>query len=241
MSMSSPSLAPAAVVAQDLRCIRDGREVLRGADLTIAPGESVAVLGRDDDAGAPRVLCQVLAGLAMPTTGWVHWGGHDLVRLSDSARSALRRRDVGVVLDDAVLPELPVSENIALPLLLDGWSHREAAGRAADLLDVVGLTGAGARRMSQLSERDRVLVAFGRGLVTAPQLVVVDDPTGALDPVDRAEVLDILLTRCTATGAALVLGTADERVADRCARRLEIVDGRVRRQGAVHYAGQALL
>ncbi|WP_141631202.1 hypothetical protein [Mobilicoccus pelagius] len=83
MSIQSPLAAPGVVVAQDLRLVQDGREVLGGADLTIAPGESVAVLGRGEDGATARMLGRVVAGLALPAAGWIHRGGDDLTRLSD--------------------------------------------------------------------------------------------------------------------------------------------------------------
>lgn len=233
--------APSAVVSQDLRLTRGGRELLAGIDLTVAPGETVAVLGTGADSGAPRALLEVVAGLAVPAAGWIHWGGHDLLRLTDSAMSALRRRDVGIALDaTAALPELPVLQNIALPLLLDGLSHRAAVSRAADLLDTIGLSGTGARRVGDLSDRDRALVALGRALVTEPALVVVDDPTANLSTDEAAEMLDLLIAGCARIDAALLLATARTRTAATCARTVVISGGRIATR-EVLYAPQALL
>lgn len=227
MSTAALISAPSAVVAQDLRLTRDGRSLLAGVDLTVAPGESVAVLGSGDDVDAPLALLQVVAGLAVPDAGWIQWGGHDLLRLTDSAKSVLRRRDVGVALDGgSLLPELPVLQNIALPLLLDGLPHRAAVSQAADLLDTIGLSGAGARKVADLCGRSRALVSLGRALVTRPALVVVDDPTRELAPGDASEVLDLLTGACVGIGAALLLGTTESRTATRCSRTVVITGGR---------------
>jgi len=241
MSIQSPLTVSGVLVAQDLRVVLDGREVLHGADLTVAPGETVAVLGAGADAETPHLLCRVLAGLALPASGWVHRGSHDLTRLSDARRSALRRRDIGVALDDGVLPDLPVLENIALPLLLDGYSHRRAVSHAVDLLDHVGLSGRGARRPDTLSPRDHALVGLARALVTAPHLVVVADPSPRLTEADAADVLDVFLGHCARIGAAVLIATESRATAERCSRRYEVRDGRLVRSPEVHYAPQALL
>ncbi|GAB48013.1 putative ABC transporter ATP-binding protein [Mobilicoccus pelagius] len=146
-----------------------------------------------------------------------------------------------MALGDGVLPELPVLENVALPLLLDGLPHRRAVAHAADLLDEIGLSGLGARRPADLRPRDRVLVAVGRALVTEPHLVVAADPTPELGEAVGADVLDVLLGRCAHTGAALLLTTEVGASAARCTRRVEICDGRLVRHPEVHYATQALL
>lgn len=243
MSIQSPLSSPGVLVAQDLRLVHDGQEVLRGADLTIAPGETVAVVGAGADAVAARMLCRVVAGLALPASGWIHRGTHDLTRLSDARRSALRRRDIGVALDDGVIPDLPVLENLSLPLLLDGWSHRRAVSHAADLVGQVGLDGLGARRPADLAPREHALVGLARALVTAPHLVVAEDPSSrlGLSPADSADVLGILAAHCTRIGAALLLATEHLGTAELCDRRLEVRDSRLHRLAQVHYAPQALL
>ena len=243
MSAPTPLLPGGVLVAQDLRLVHDGCEVLRGADLTIAPGESVAVLGTGEDAAAPRLLARVVAGLALPASGWIHRGLHDLTRLSDSRRSVLRRREIGVALEDGIIPALPVLENVALPLLLDGWSHRRAVSHAADLLGHVGLDGRGARLPEELTRRELALVGLARALVTAPHLVVAEDPSPrlGLDPADAADVAGVLLDHCARIGAALLLATEHLGTAELCARGLEVRGGRLTRLAQVHYAPQALL
>lgn len=229
-----------AVVAQDLRYLRDGVPLLDGVDLTVAPGERVAIVD-PDGLEAPTALLQIISGLTIPQAGWVHWGGRDLLGLRDSARSMLRRRDVGIALDSSgLLPELPVLENIALPLMLDGLGHRAAVGRAADLLDDIGLTGKGARRLKELDCTGRMLVVLGRALVIEPALVVARDATSQSDGASP-EAIDVLLQGCSRVGAALLLATDSREVAARCDRTLRLVDGRLGSRHDLCDAREALL
>lgn len=223
-AVRSAHLGP--LVAQDLSVVTGGRTLVAGADLTVAPGDTIALVGEPE---ASAALLRVLAGLQRPTAGWVQWGGQDLYRMSDSRRSTLRRRHVGTLLNaDLLFDTLPVIENIALPLMLDGMPHLDAATAAADLLDVIGLTGLGARTVDSLDPMQQTLVALGRALVSGPSLLVAADPISHLSRREAALVVSTLFAVCERRGTSVVLAT-DEEGAGRCRDILRVSTGRLQR------------
>lgn len=218
-----------ALVARDLVKTYPGVDAvpaLRGVDVTVSPGESVAVMG--PSGSGKTTLLHVLAGILTPTSGSVHWRGRDLARMGDAARTALRRTDFGFVFQTGhLLGELPALENVALPLMLAGVPRREAAGRAAAVLATLGLGGLERRRPGELSGGQSQRVAIARALVGRPGVVFADEPTGALDQQTSAEVMGELTRRCAQEGAALVVVTHDAQVAGWCGRTLRVRDGRI--------------
>ena len=173
-------------------------------------------------------LLHVLAGILTPDQGEVWLAGERVDQLGDAARTVLRRRRLGFVFqDNQLLAELPADENVALPLMVDGISRRDAIGRARTMLAQVGLSAEVGRRPGELSGGQAQRVAIARALVGEPQVVFADEPTGALDATTGAQVIDLLVGAATHRGAAVVVVTHDDAVAARCNRILRIVDGRV--------------
>lgn len=199
---------------------------LAGVSLTLAPGESLAIMGPSGSGKTTLLHC--LAGVLTPTSGSVVWRGADLATLGDRRRTQLRRSDFGFVFQSGqLLPELPAVENAALPLMLAGTSRREATRVAAAWLTHLGLKGMEGRRPGELSGGQAQRVAIARALAGAPGVVFADEPTGALDQTTGADVLDVLTSATGSTGAALVVVTHDEAVARHCSRRITMRDGRI--------------
>lgn len=199
---------------------------LAGVDVAVRSGEALAVMGPSGN--GKTTLLHVLAGILTPDQGEVWLAGERVDQLNDAARTVLRRRRLGFVFqDNQLLAELPADENVALPLMVDGVSRRDAIGRARMMLAQVGLAAEAARRPGELSGGQAQRVAIARALVGEPQAVFADEPTGALDAATGAQVIDLLVGAATHRGAAVVVVTHDNAVAARCNRVLQIVDGRV--------------
>ena len=198
--------------------------VFRNVNLSLAPGEFVAIVGESGVGKSTLLNC--MAGLDSWDHGSVHLQGHNLGELNDEQRALLRRRHVGCVFQAFhVLPHLDVAQNVGLPLLLLG-QHDDA--RVQHMLDAVGLSGLGERLPQQLSGGQLQRVAMARALVHKPALVLADEPTGNLDPATATRVMDALLTQTRAQGSSLVLVTHSEAAAARADRVLKLhADGLV--------------
>jgi predicted ABC-type transport system involved in lysophospholipase L1 biosynthesis ATPase subunit len=160
-----------------------------------------------------------MAGLDDPTSGAVTWPA-----LGDKA--ALRPRLVGVVFQGpSLLPPLNVEENVALPLTLAGTAPGPAAEAARSALAQLDLDGLADRLPEELSGGQSQRVAVARVLAARPPLILADEPTGQLDHVAGALVVDVLLAAADETGAALIVSTHDAAVADRLASQWQIADG----------------
>lgn len=226
MTARAPDLAIAA--AGLVRRHRQGDDVveaLRGVSLTVAKGELVAIVG--PSGSGKSTLLQILGGLDVPDAGSVVVAGHALHALDEEARTTVRRRAIGFVFQAFnLVPMLTALENVALPLLLDGAAPRGARGCAHDALARVGLEHRAAHTPDRLSGGEAQRVAVARALVTAPAVVLADEPTGSLDTRSAGVVLD-LLSHATAVGTAVVLVTHDARAAARADRTVWLVDGAI--------------
>jgi putative ABC transport system ATP-binding protein len=220
--------SPQQVVLSGHGLVKYYRDVvgLAGVDVVVRSGEALAVMGPSGN--GKTTLLHVLAGILTADQGEVWLAGERVDQLNDAARTVLRRRRLGFVFqDNQLLAELPADENVALPLMVDGVSRREAIGRARMMLAQVGLSAEAGRRPGELSGGQAQRVAIARALVGEPQAVFADEPTGALDAATGAQVIDLLVGAATHRGAAVVVVTHDNAVAARCHRVLTIVDGRV--------------
>lgn len=222
--MTSTVHTATALRADDLHLAFGSTPALRGASLAIEPGEAVALMGPSGSGKSTLLHC--LAGILAPDSGEVHVGAQRLAGLSERQRSDLRLRELGFVFQNSdLIPELTLGENVALPLQLLGMRHREARERATATLVRVGLEDEVDRRTGAVSGGQQQRAAVARALVHEPDLVLADEPTGALDTVTGERVLDLLLTACTERQASLLLVTHDHRVAAHAGRLLVIRDG----------------
>ena len=199
---------------------------LAGLDVDLADGESLAVMGPSGSGKSTLLHC--LAGILVPDAGTVSLRGHDVGGLGDRDRSQLRRKRYGFVFQfGQLLSELPAVENVALPSMLLGTPRKEAIGIATRWLGSLGLAGMEGRRPGELSGGQAQRVAVARALITGPDVVFADEPTGALDQSTGYDVMRILVETTKAAGASLVVVTHDAQVAQWCDRRIEVRDGLV--------------
>jgi putative ABC transport system ATP-binding protein len=200
------------------------RVVLREASATIARGEMVAIRGRSGS--GKSTLLNLLAGIDQPTSGDVIVDGTCLNRLSPRQRTLFRRDHLGFVFQFFnLIPTLTVLENVQLPVELPGGSAREAARRAREKLDAVGLGDRGSDFPDRLSGGEQQRVAIARALVMDPRLLLADEPTGNLDDANGEAVMDLLDRMTRGAGKTLVLVTHSEPVAARADRVLTIEEG----------------
>jgi lipoprotein-releasing system ATP-binding protein len=200
--------------------------VLRGTDLSVAAGESVALVA---PSGAGKSTLLHIAGLLdRPDAGEVRLGGTDYTRASDRRRTAARRREIGFVYQaHHLLPEFSAEENVMLPQLAAGVPRPEAAGRARELLARVGLEGRAAHRPAELSGGEAQRVAFCRALANHPRLLLADEPTGNLDPATSERVFETMMTLARETGLAAVVATHNLDLAARMGRIVHLERGRL--------------
>lgn len=210
-----------------VKCFGRGPTEVRavgGVSLAVEPGEIVAIMG---PSGCGKSTLLHLAGaLEAPTSGQVEVGGRDLTALSLSAQADLRRRDVGYIFQKLnLIASLSAIENVMLPLELDGSSPRSAR-RAADIaLEAVGLERHLDRFPDDLSGGEQQRVAIARAIVRPRELLLADEPTGALDSLTGDSIIELLASLPASTGAALVLVTHEPRFASWADRVVFIRDG----------------
>jgi len=190
---------------------------LRGVSCTLRRGAQVALTG--PSGSGKSTLLHLLAGLDTPTSGTIAWPGLDG---SPEGRPGL----IGMVFQGpSLLPPLDVTENIALPLLLAGFTETQARERATAALHDVGLDELAARLPEELSGGQAQRVAVARALAVRPRVILADEPTGQLDSAHGAQVVGLLLDAATMLGAALVLSTHDLTIAERLPDRWQMADG----------------
>jgi lipoprotein-releasing system ATP-binding protein len=200
--------------------------VLQGANLRIERGETLAIIGVSGS--GKTTLLNVLGGLDDPDAGEVHVCGQDWRNLNTNERASWRNQHVGFVYQfHHLLGEFSALENVALPLLIGNNSVTEARQRASELLTRVGLGERLHHQPAQLSGGERQRVAIARALVTEPSVVLMDEPTGNLDPATAGLMLELLLELNQALHISFVVVTHDPAIAARMNRTLSLVDGRL--------------
>ena len=193
---------------------------VHGVDLLVIRGAS---------GSGKSTLLHVLAGLAVPDDGEVYFESYALHSLDEDARAVLRRERIGFVYQSFQLVEtMTAAENVALPLLFAGIAKREREERAAETLEELGLADRRRRFPYELSGGEQQRVAIARALITAPSVILADEPTGSLDTLSANRVLDALERLHESRELTTILVTHDEAVAQRMASRtIELRDGRV--------------
>lgn len=212
--------------------------VLHGIDLTIGPGEFVALVG--PSGSGKSTLLNILGLLDVPTSGELWVQGTPTRALDDGHRTALRGRTLGFVFQfHHLLPMLRAWENVALPMAaVQGRLKASMRDRAEELLRQVGLEDKIDALAGKLSGGQQQRVAVARALSLQPAVVLADEPTGNLDTVSARQVFDVMRRHHRQSRTAFVIVTHDLSLAARCDRVVQLIDGRIRYDGA---AGEAFL
>ena len=200
---------------------------VNGISLEVRSGEFLAVTGRSGS--GKTTFLNLLSGLDQPTKGSVRFQGRDLAEYSDREMVALRRNKLGFVFQSfGLMPLLSAMENVELPLHISGASWRERRRRAMETLDLVGLGPRSRHRPYELSGGEQQRVSIARALVTGPDVIFADEPTGELDTTTAMSICSILGEIVAQRGTTILVATHDLTLAGLCSRQVDIADGAVR-------------
>jgi ABC-type lipoprotein export system ATPase subunit len=230
IEQANARIAPEPAVAVDnvAKAYRTGRlEVwaLRGASLSVAPGEFVAVMG--PSGSGKSTLLTLIAGLDVPTNGTVHVHGQCVSALSDDALAAFRRRHIGFIFQAFnFFPDLTIEENVGVPLMLDGCAPSELRQRVVEALQQLDLYERRSHLPAEVSGGELQRAAIARALVAAPAVLLADEPTGNLDSAAGERVMIDIRRTVDEMGRSVILVTHDAKAAAYADRIERLLDGR---------------
>ena len=200
---------------------------LQGLDLLVDPAEMIAIVGASGS--GKSTLLSILGGLDVPSAGRATVAGHDLTAMGRRERTIYRRRVIGFVWQQTarnLLPYLSATENVELPMILDGRGGRARRARASELLALVGLHERADHRPDRLSGGEQQRVAIAVALANEPEVLLADEPTGELDTETSAEIFELLRHTNRELGTTVVIVTHDPMVSEQVQRTVAIRDGR---------------
>ncbi len=216
----------AVIEARDIDFAFGPTPALCGASISANAGEIVAVMGPSGSGKSTLLHC--LAGILVPQAGEVRFAGNRVDTMNETQRSIFRRAHCGFVFQfGQLVPELTAEENVALPLLIAGVRRGPALAEARTWFGRLGLDGLERRRSGELSGGQAQRVALARGLVTGPELLFADEPTGALDSFTGEQVMKLLVDAARERGTTVILVTHEARVAAYADREVIVRDGRI--------------
>ena len=203
---------------------------LDGVSFSVEKGEFVAVIG--PSGSGKSTLLHILGGVDRPTGGKVFMDGKDVYAQDEEQLAIFRRRQVGLIYQFYnLIPVLNVTENITLPVLMDGQKVNQ--NRLAELMTTLNLTGRENHLPNQLSGGQQQRVSIGRALMNAPAVVLADEPTGNLDSKNSKEIVDLLKISNEKYGQTLIVITHDESIALQADRIISIDDGKITRDEVI--------
>jgi len=198
--------------------------VLSDVNLSVQKGDRIAIIG--SSGSGKSTLLHLLGGLDKPTSGSIKVHGQDINRLSVKTLSQLRNQSLGFVYQfHHLLPEFSAVENVAIPLIIGGEKPKQAEQQAEDLLIKVGISHRLAHKPSELSGGERQRAALARALITQPDCLLADEPTGNLDHRTAQGIFDLILELNESLGTALVIVTHDVDLASQMGAMLTLKDG----------------
>lgn len=222
--MSSTPMVAAGGLVKTVTTYEGALTILQDISLEVGRGESLAIVGASGS--GKSTLLGILAGLDLPSSGTVSLNGHRLTELDEEARARIRAENVGFIFQSfQLLPGLTALENVLLPLELHGVANARAA--AADFLARVGLSQRLLHYPQQLSGGEQQRVAIARAFASHPKVLFADEPTGNLDSTTGGRIIELLFDLNRELGTTLVLITHEDRLAQRCQRRIELSAGRL--------------
>lgn len=199
---------------------------LDGVDFLVEKGEFVAIMG--PSGSGKSTLLHLIGGLDQPTNGEVTLAGKSLSLLNDKQITLLRRHNVGFVFQFFnLLPTLTTEENITLPLIIDGKNPRNFQDRLDNLLDLIGLQERRKHKPDQLSGGEQQRVSLARALITEPEILLADEPTGNLDSKTGTAIMELLRVSRDQLGQTIVVVTHDARAAAYSDRVVFLRDGKI--------------
>ncbi|EWM53463.1 ABC transporter ATP-binding protein [Ruminococcus flavefaciens] len=206
-------------------------KALDNVSFTVQKGEFIAIIG--PSGSGKSTLLHILGGVDKPTSGKVYMDGNDVYKQNDEQLAIFRRRQVGLIYQFYnLIPVLNVTENITLPVLMDGQEINES--RLNELLDTLKLKGRENHLPNQLSGGQQQRVSIGRALMNAPAVVLADEPTGNLDSKNSQEIIDLLKLSNQKYNQTLIIITHDENIALQADRIIAIEDGKITRDEVIN-------
>ena len=225
--MNAPTVASQPLIAlEHVGHVFDGGRIvaLRDVNLNFGEGELVAIVGASGSGKTTLIL--VMCGIRIPTTGVLRWKGDPVTTLRQW--TDLRRSEIGIVFQDFNLfPTLTARENVEVAMFGSSASGSERRRRVEEALETVGLTDRATHLPQELSGGERQRVAIARSIINNPKLILADEPTGNLDSANASAILDLLFDLQRARGATLVMVSHAPDQAGRCARQINMKDGKV--------------